>query len=202
MGRTLGPAFVLFTRSYFAKVTLHKNVFFDLLHLIYSLPEEKRVKYANRISMSRFSFARLRTFNARYFSPPRHHFPFEKGVSSDETDAEPRSWIAASPATCAFAFAFARADRKNCSRGFENTMEINLPSLTNPEAHKAAGGTERRVNYIETSKSTRRRRIFISTNKETSRFIFVFPDIQLRFFAKVQREISRNIEVSFTISFI
>lgn len=114
-GRDAGSriSLVLFIRSRFAKVILHKNVFFDLLHLIYSLPEEKRVKYANRISMSRFLALPTPVFSVSHStplqSPPRHHFSFGKGASSDETDAEPRLWIAA--------FAFAQANRKNCSAG-------------------------------------------------------------------------------------
>lgn len=60
--------------------------------------------------------------------------------------------------------------------GFESTMEINLPSLTNPKAHKAAVGTERRVNYIEASKSYAKP-VIIFMSKKVSRC-----DIHIHFF--------------------
>lgn len=141
----LGLAFALFAR-FSAKVTLRKNVFFDLLHLIYSMPGEKRVKYANRMSTSRFSIARDLALSIPYFYSVTFtrlraaSFPIlRKGYRPTK---QMRNRGRLNRCITSPAFAFARTNRKNCGRGFENTMEINLPSLTNPEAHKAAGGND------------------------------------------------------------
>lgn len=140
----LGPAFRLYY-SYdlsFCKTHITQECFLRLVtfNLFLAGRRKTRKVYANRISMSRFSllgtsFQRL-YFLLPSFLPSQRVIIFhlgKRGSSSDENG-------------CGTA-AVNRCIRARIAVGegrgeLESMMEINLPSLTNPEAHKAAGGTD------------------------------------------------------------